>query len=152
MVNDYLLKIKSLVDQLTSVGDVLATKDHIDAIIYGLSSEYDTFVVLVNSRNDSYIVAEIESMLLAQESRIEKHFKELDLSNQVNMVKIFNNQLSHKKFNGKDKVVFNAILLDQVIKDLKISILLQVDKIKEMEEVVGNNGSHNASCVVKLGM
>ncbi|KAL6327367.1 hypothetical protein AAG906_018969 [Vitis piasezkii] len=68
LVNDYLLKIKSLVDQLTSVGDVLATKDHIDAIFYGLSSEYDTFVVLVNSRNDLYTVAKIESMLLAQET------------------------------------------------------------------------------------
>ena len=52
----------------------------------------------------------------------------------------------------EDKVVFNAILLDKVITDLKFSILLLADKIKEMEEVVGNNGSHNASCVIKLGM
>ena len=52
----------------------------------------------------------------------------------------------------EDKMVFNAILLDKVITDLKISILLTADKIKEMEEVLGNNGSHNASCAVKLGM
>ena len=51
----------------------------------------------------------------------------------------------------EDKVVFNALLLDKEITDLKISILIQADKIKEMEEVVGNIRSHNASCVVKLG-
>ena len=54
----------------------------------------------MNSRNDSHIVIEIESLLLAQENRMEKHSKELDLANQVNMVKISNNQQSHKKFNG----------------------------------------------------
>ena len=52
----------------------------------------------------------------------------------------------------EDKVVFNALLLDKEITDLKISILIQADKIKEMEEVVSNIRSHNASCVVKLGM
>ncbi|RVW15330.1 hypothetical protein CK203_085569 [Vitis vinifera] len=91
-VNDYLLKIKSLIDQLASIGYVVTTKDHIDAIFDGLSSEYDTFVVSVNSRNDPYTIVEIESLLLAQESRIDKHSKELDSTNQVNMVKIANNQ------------------------------------------------------------
>ncbi|KAL6338621.1 hypothetical protein AAG906_021336 [Vitis piasezkii] len=84
-VNDYLLKIKSLIDQLASVGYVVTTKDHIDAIFDGLSFEYDTFVVTVNSRNDLYTVAEIESLLLAQENKMEKHSKELDSANQVNM-------------------------------------------------------------------
>ena len=99
-VNDYLLKIKSLIDCLASIGYVITTKDHIDAIFDGLSYEYDTFVVSVNSRNDLYTVAKIESLLLAQENIIEKHYKELDSTNQVNMAKISNNQQSHKKFNG----------------------------------------------------
>ena len=65
-----------------------------------MSFEHDIFVVSMNSRNDSHIVIEIESLLLAQESRIEKHSKELDSTNQVNMEKISNNQKSHKRFNG----------------------------------------------------
>ena len=65
LVNDYLLKIKSLIDQLAFVGHVIATKDHIDAIFNGLSSEDDTFVVSMNSTNDLYIVVETESLLLA---------------------------------------------------------------------------------------
>ena len=44
-VKDYLLKIKSLIDQLVSVRYIVTTKDHIDAIFDGLSFEYDTFVV-----------------------------------------------------------------------------------------------------------
>ena len=63
-----------------------------NAIFDGLSYEYDTFVVSVNSRNDLYTVAKIESLLLAQENIIEKHYKELDSTNQVNMAKISNNQ------------------------------------------------------------
>ena len=63
-MNDYLLKIKSLVDQLASVGHVLTIKDQIGAILDGLSYDYDTFIVLMNSRNDPYKVAEIESLLL----------------------------------------------------------------------------------------
>ena len=63
-MNDYLLKIKSLVDQLASLGHVLTIKDQIGAILDGLSYDYDTFIVLMNSRNDPYKVVEIESLLL----------------------------------------------------------------------------------------
>ena len=44
-------------------------------------------MVSVSSRSDSYFVEEVESLLLAQEARIEKHSKELDssLSGQANV-------------------------------------------------------------------
>ena len=63
-MNDYLLKIKALVDQLASVGHVLTIKVQIGVIFDGLSYDYDTFIVLMNSRNDPYKVVEIESLLL----------------------------------------------------------------------------------------
>lgn len=44
--------------------------------------EYDTFIILVNSSPEDYTVEEIESLLLAQETRITKHFRSLD-SNQA---------------------------------------------------------------------
>lgn len=58
---DYLLCIKVAVDQLTSIGHVLSTSNHLNAIYDGLSFEYDTFVILVSSCLDSYFVCEIES-------------------------------------------------------------------------------------------
>ena len=78
IVNEYLQKIKSIVDQLASVGHSIFVEDHIDAIFEGLPLIYDIFVVSVNSRLDAYTVAEIESLLLVQETHIEKHHKEPD--------------------------------------------------------------------------
>ncbi|KAK4840954.1 hypothetical protein QYF36_022262 [Acer negundo] len=77
-----------------TLGYFLSTSDHINAIFDGLSSEYDTFVVSVSSRNDAYTVTEIESLLLAQESRIEKNLKTLDsaLPNVVNVATRSSNQ------------------------------------------------------------
>ena len=77
-MNEYLLKICGFVDLLVLVGVNLFVKDHIDAIIDGLPSEYDTFFLTINSRTEDYSVEEIESLLLAQEARIEKHNKRLD--------------------------------------------------------------------------
>lgn len=77
-INEFLLKIKTIVDQLALIGYVLTPKYHIDAIFEGFPFSYDTFVVSVESRLEDYIVAEIESLLLAQESRLDKHTRKLD--------------------------------------------------------------------------
>ena len=69
-INDYLLRIKSIVDSLLSVGYSISTSDHIDTIFEGLPSEYDTLIIVVTTHTDSYIVDEIESILLAKERRI----------------------------------------------------------------------------------
>uniref|UniRef100_A0A803Q9W1 Integrase catalytic domain-containing protein n=1 Tax=Cannabis sativa TaxID=3483 RepID=A0A803Q9W1_CANSA len=79
-LNDYLLKVKQTVDLLASVGEVLSDRDHVAAIFKGLPSEYDTFVISTNTRTEQYTVGEIEALLLASESRIEKSGKEIDLS------------------------------------------------------------------------
>lgn len=75
-INDYFICIKILIDQLASIGLVYSAKDHIDVIFDGLPAFYDTFVV--SSHLDDYPIVEIESLLLVQESRIEKHIRELD--------------------------------------------------------------------------
>ena len=73
-----MLKIRGFVDLFALVGVNLSVKNHIDAITNGLPSEYDTFFLTINSRTEDYSVEEIESLLLAQEARIEKHSKRLD--------------------------------------------------------------------------
>lgn len=91
-ISNYLLKIKSLVDQLFVVGCHFSVKDHIEAIFEGLPPNYDPFIVSVNSRSDPYTVAEIESLLLAQESCLERHLKDLDSS------LIFANVAQHQRY------------------------------------------------------
>uniref|UniRef100_A0A803QF40 Retrotransposon Copia-like N-terminal domain-containing protein n=1 Tax=Cannabis sativa TaxID=3483 RepID=A0A803QF40_CANSA len=80
-VNEYLLRIKTIVDQLLSSGHLVTVKEHVAAIFKGLPPAYDTFVISVNSRNSPYSVAEIETLLLSQEHRMENQSRELDSVN-----------------------------------------------------------------------
>ena len=64
-MNEYLLKIRGFVDLLPLVGVNFSVKDHIDAITDGLTSEYDTFFLTINSQIKDYSIKEVESLLLA---------------------------------------------------------------------------------------
>lgn len=57
-MNEYLLKVKNTMDRLASV-DTLSDSDHIEFILNGLPENYDTFIVSVKSRSESYSVEEI---------------------------------------------------------------------------------------------
>lgn len=61
-----------MINYLLSIGHILSSKDHIEVILNGLSIEYDTFIVSVTSRTNSYTIGEIEYLLMAQEHRSEK--------------------------------------------------------------------------------
>lgn len=58
-IKEFLQKIKRYVEALSSVGSVFTVKDHEDAILVGLSDEYNAFVTSINSRADPYTVEEI---------------------------------------------------------------------------------------------
>lgn len=75
---EYLFQIKVAIDQLASVGHLLTFSDQIKAIFDGIPTEYDNFIISVNSRLDPYSVYEIKSLFLAQEGKIEKKVQELD--------------------------------------------------------------------------
>ena len=78
-MNEYLLKIRNLVDLLVLVGESYTERDHVEAICEGLPDEYETFILATSTHNDKFSVDEIEALLLAQEARIEKKSFELDL-------------------------------------------------------------------------
>lgn len=84
-MNDYLLKIKSLVDALISIGNPVGTAEHINYIFEGLCEEYDHFICSVNSRLEPYSVSEIEALLIAQEIRFEKHTKAVNTLEKVSV-------------------------------------------------------------------
>uniref|UniRef100_A0A803NXT7 Retroviral polymerase SH3-like domain-containing protein n=1 Tax=Cannabis sativa TaxID=3483 RepID=A0A803NXT7_CANSA len=79
-LNEYLLKVKQMVDLLALVSEKLSARDHIATIFKGQPSKYDTFVISSNTRIEGYSVAEIEALLLSSESRIKKKDTEIDLS------------------------------------------------------------------------
>jgi len=67
------------VDSLATIGSPISSEDHIDAILDGLLEEYDSFITSITSWLDPYMVHDVESLLLAQEDRFDKH-KFLDSS------------------------------------------------------------------------
>uniref|UniRef100_A0A803QJK9 Integrase catalytic domain-containing protein n=1 Tax=Cannabis sativa TaxID=3483 RepID=A0A803QJK9_CANSA len=72
-LNDYLLKIKSVIDTLASIGHPTSAHDHIEAIFNGLPTEYNVFITSVNTRTDPYSVAEIEALPQCQLCHKLKH-------------------------------------------------------------------------------
>lgn len=70
-MNEFLLKVKSVVDSLAAVGNPIPINDYIEVILDGLPNEYDSVVTTVISKTDAYTVDEIETLLLAQEHRLE---------------------------------------------------------------------------------
>lgn len=101
-INAYLSKIKACVDSLTSVGCILSEKEHIDAILDGLFEEYDTFITAVNTRTEAYTIEEVESLLMAQEARIEKNHRELDSSLSANVAFSGHSRSGRSFFSGPD--------------------------------------------------
>jgi len=84
-VSTFLIEIKKTVDNLVVVGCPISTEDHIEAILDGLSDEYDPFIPSIMSRHDPYMVEDIESLLLAREGRIEKAKHYIDHILQANV-------------------------------------------------------------------
>ncbi|PNX94499.1 retrovirus-related Pol polyprotein from transposon TNT 1-94, partial [Trifolium pratense] len=76
-VNEYLLRIKSIVNSLIAVGDVVTVQEQADAILEGLPEEFNSFVMMIYSRFESPTVEEIEALLLLQEAQFEKFRQEL---------------------------------------------------------------------------
>ncbi|CAJ2659451.1 unnamed protein product [Trifolium pratense] len=76
-VNEYLLRIKSIVNSLIVIGDVVSEREQVEVILEGLTEEFNPFVMMVYSRSDTPKVEDIEALLLLQESQFEKFRQEL---------------------------------------------------------------------------
>ncbi|KAF7813172.1 Retrovirus-related Pol polyprotein from transposon TNT 1-94 [Senna tora] len=76
-MSEFVLKIKKIADALTAIGSPVLTHDHVEAILDGLSEEYEGFITSFSMRKDEYSITEIEALLLAQEARHEKVKKQV---------------------------------------------------------------------------
>ena len=71
-MNTYLLDIKKVTNQLAIIGSLVSTEEHIEVLLDGLLTEYNSMVTSIISRLDPSSIDEMEALLLAVESRIEK--------------------------------------------------------------------------------
>lgn len=75
-VSDYLLKIRTIVDALASIGDPVPVTHHIDVILEDLPSEYASVVSVVESKFGDMDLDEVEILLIAHELRLNKFKKQ----------------------------------------------------------------------------
>lgn len=68
----YLLKVKSIADNLAAIGEPVSEQDQILYLLGGLGAEYISFVIYVTSRPESLSLEEIHSMLLTSENCLEQ--------------------------------------------------------------------------------
>lgn len=76
-INEYLLRIKALVDSLMAIGDPISDQDHVDAMLEGLPEEYNSFVMMIYSKLGTPSIDEIEGLLLMQEDQFERYRQDL---------------------------------------------------------------------------
>ena len=74
-------------DQLTSIDHPISEHEHLEVILEGLPADYNAFVASILSRIDPYRISELEALLMALESRLEKQVgsTSLDLLQQANL-------------------------------------------------------------------
>lgn len=78
-MNEYLLKVKKIIDSLALVGALVTMNEHIEVILDDLFEEYEGIVTSIISRVDPYIVEDIESMLMTQEEIFKKIKKDFEM-------------------------------------------------------------------------
>lgn len=66
-VTEFLDKVKAISDSLMSIGEIVTTIEQLDVILEGLPSEYESLVILINSKVDWFDFDEIKALLLAHE-------------------------------------------------------------------------------------
>jgi histone deacetylase 1/2 len=74
-VQEYLLRIRLIIDNLASIGDHIPLNQHLDVILEGLPPDFNSVISVVESRFDSIDMDEVEALLLAHEARLQKSKK-----------------------------------------------------------------------------
>jgi len=68
---DDLLHMKTLVNELTSIGELVSNSEHLNLILDGLPDEYESPVSLITNRFDLLTIDEVETLLVAREVHID---------------------------------------------------------------------------------
>lgn len=66
-VLEFLVKIKTIIDDLTSVGDAATYHEHMDSILEGLPKDFDSVIAFTKSRLPHISIEEEEGLILVQE-------------------------------------------------------------------------------------
>lgn len=74
-IAELMIRVREISESLVSIGDLVPLRNLIEIVLDALPEEYDSIVAAVNSKEEVGSLDELESSLLAHESRLEKHRK-----------------------------------------------------------------------------
>lgn len=74
-VQEYLIRTRNLIDNLASIDDPIPVNQHLDVILEGLPHGYSPVISIVESKFDVIDIDEVESLLIAHETRLDKFKK-----------------------------------------------------------------------------
>lgn len=143
-MTEYLMKFKSLVDNLSFANDVVFERDQILQILNGLGYEFSPIMMTIMARLSNYFVDEVFSLLLTIKKSLEKtassgSFTENFASNHNQRGKDFTRSSNYNGNRGGNNN--NSV------------ILLEVEEREAEEEAsLIQEINHNANCVTGLIM
>ncbi|KAL5538074.1 hypothetical protein UlMin_043114 [Ulmus minor] len=69
---DFIMKIKSLCDNLAAIGEPVTNQDQIMNLLAGLGSDYNAVVTSISTRDNQLTLEDVHSLLLTFEHRLEQ--------------------------------------------------------------------------------
>ncbi|KAJ1700890.1 hypothetical protein LUZ63_000669 [Rhynchospora breviuscula] len=69
--SDFIQQIRAIADELAFIGSPMADEDLVLAVLDGLGTEYNSFIVAVNSRHTPISFLEVQSLLLSHETLLQ---------------------------------------------------------------------------------
>jgi len=100
-MSEFLLRIKCLFDALSTCGDPVLPREHLDAILEGLPEDYGLVIFVIESKFDPLLIHEVEALLLAHEFRSPKFQKKLLESPSINVAQDRSNYNSPNNFRSQ---------------------------------------------------
>lgn len=80
-ISEFITKVNSLADSLTSACEVIEDSYLIDILLDGFPKEYNSFVMMIFNKTQSPSLTDIESLLLIRKSQLDKFKQELAIAN-----------------------------------------------------------------------
>lgn len=102
LISEYVLQIWAISYSLLAIGDPISKRDQINAILQGLTEEYNMFIMMIYGKGEPTDIYDIEALLHVQEAQLDKCRQELDAP----IATININQASSKSGAGKTRYHF----------------------------------------------
>lgn len=99
-ISEFVIQVHSITDSLTVIGESITDSYLTDVILDGLLEEYNSFVMIIFGKANAPTLSEIDSLLLVQESQLDKFRQELAVTTATSNVAHPTTRVDHDTTSG----------------------------------------------------